>query len=126
MVYLPLPLENYCTAEEFRPDILLNYPVIKRRKSKNGKRPDIIDCVCAFDIETTNIDEIEQSVMYIWQFQIGTELTIFGRTWQEFKDILFKIGRLLSTYDDRSLVIYVHNLSFEFQFMRRLILKLLI
>lgn len=117
MVYLPLPLENYCTAQEFRPDILLNYPVIKRRKSKNGKKPDIIDCVCAFDIETTNIDEIEQSVMYIWQFQIGTELTVFGRTWQEFKDILFKIGRLLSTYDDRSLVIYVHNLSFEFVFL---------
>ena len=117
MVYLPLPLENYCTAAEFRPDILLNYPVIKRKKSKNGKKPDIIDCVCAFDIETTNLDEIEQSVMYIWQFQIGNELTVFGRTWQEFKDVLFKIGRLLSKYDDRCVVIYVHNLSFEFAFL---------
>jgi hypothetical protein len=42
------------------------------------------DCVCAFDIETTRLTEIEQSIMYVWQFCIdftgGEDLVIMGRT----------------------------------------------
>ena len=29
-----------------------------------------VNAVSAFDIETTNLDEIQQSIMYIWQFQL--------------------------------------------------------
>ena len=45
------------------------------------------DLICAFDIETTRITEIEQSIMYVWQFAIlfpgeNNDIDIImGRTW---------------------------------------------
>ena len=112
MNYLPLPLENYVWEQDFDAGLLHTFPVIKRRKNKNGKKPDILDCVCAFDIEATNIDKIEQAVMYIWQFQIEQEITVFGRTWEEFHDMILKLIKALP--DGCNLVVYVHNLSYEF------------
>ena len=70
--------------------------------------------VCAFDIETTYIEEITQSVMYIWQFQIEDD-TIIGRTWNDFKFFIQKLSFQLE--EDELLVVYVHNLSYEFQFL---------
>lgn len=69
--------------------------------------------VCAFDIETTALTEIEQSVMYIWQFAIE-DYVIVGRTWEEFKTLVNWLNTL--SYGRRT-VIYVHNLSYEFQFL---------
>lgn len=59
--------------------------------------------------------EREQSIpcacMYIWQFSIN-ETVYFGRTWDEFKQFLDRLE------DNCNLkkYIFVHNLSFEFQF----------
>lgn len=53
--------------------------------------------------------------MYIWQFQIGPNITIIGRYWKEFFEVLKKIKRCIGRH---YLVIYVHNLSFEFQFLK--------
>lgn len=71
--------------------------------------------ICAFDIETTTIPEIKQSVMYIWQFAIDTELVVIGRTWEEFR----KFVKLLKAVCGmkKKLIVYVHNLSYEFQFL---------
>ena len=69
--------------------------------------------VCAFDIETTALPEIEQSVMYIWQFAIE-DYVIIGRTWEEFKTLVKWLNTLSK---GRRTVIYVHNLSYEFQFL---------
>ena len=49
--------------------------------------------------------------MYIWQFSIN-ETVYYGRTWEEFKSFL---DRLESNCDLKK-YIFVHNLSFEFQF----------
>ena len=62
---LPLPLAPYVWADDFDPGLLHTFPVLHKRRTKHGKKPDLLDCVCAFDIESTNIDEIEQAVMYI-------------------------------------------------------------
>ena len=69
--------------------------------------------VCAFDIETTALPEIEQSVMYIWQFAIE-DYVIIGRTWEEFKTLVKWLNTLSK---GRRTVVYVHNLSYEFQFL---------
>lgn len=69
--------------------------------------------VCAFDIETTVINEINQSVMYIWQFAIEDYL-FYGRTWEEFKDF---ISKLKAVSYGRTIVVFVHNLSYEIQFL---------
>ena len=91
-----------------------------------------LDIPCAFDIETTNIFEKDEqgniitdnfrpyAFMYHWQFCIDTEVC-FGRTWREFLTLLDNLTTRMSLDNRRRLVIYVHNLSFEFQFMRRFV-----
>lgn len=69
--------------------------------------------VCAFDIETTALTEIEQSVMYVWQFAIEGYI-IIGRTWEQFQTLVQWINELS---EDRKTVVFVHNLSYEFAFL---------
>lgn len=77
------------------------------------------DIVTAFDIETTRIPEIEQSVMYIWQWSFGTDYCVIGRTWDEFTEF---IGILeLCMKSNERLCVFVHNLSFEFFYLRGVI-----
>ena len=90
----------------------------KRRKGNPCKRDNkrvYKDLFCAFDIETTNDLSIDQAYMYIWQFQID-KYTIVGRSWLEFKEFLYNIQKELKT--NEFLMIYVHNLSFEFSFLK--------
>lgn len=83
---------------------------------------------CAFDIETTNMIKRDASghpvsayaFMYQWQFCIDDRV-IFGRTWNEFLNFIDDLKWDLQLNRKRRLVVYVHNLSFEFQFMRRFI-----
>ena len=93
-----------------------NAPVLKARKDELK----IINVITAFDIEATRITDIEQAVMYIWQFQYGPEVTVIGRTWKEFVDFITEIQKRIELLD-RKLVIYVHNLSYEFQFLKGII-----
>ena len=72
------------------------------------------DIITAFDIETTYIKSIDASVMYIWQWQFGDYCTVIGRSWYELREFLDNLKEILG--DDR-LVVFVHNLSFEFQFL---------
>ena len=80
---------------------------------------------CAFDIETTSFfqtfgkDEIEPlACMYIWQFGINGEIFV-GRTWEEFLKFINELTVLLSLDKHKTLIVYVHNLAFEFQFIRK-------
>ena len=92
-------------------------PLLKnRRGNPGGKKRHYIGITTAFDIETTLIDSVEQSVMYIWQWQFGEDYTVIGRTWDEFLDLQKRIKAVLP--EDRWLVVYVHNLSYEFQFLK--------
>ena len=72
------------------------------------------DEVTAFDIETSTIPGTQQAVMYIWQWQIG-DFTVIGRTWEEFQDLCYRLKAMCK--EDQYIVVYVHNLSFEFQFL---------
>ena len=92
--------------------------IAKRPVGNNGgkNKRRIKNLVCAFDIETTAIDAIEQSIMYIWQFQLDEIGTVIGRTWQEYEYFMHNLTLTLA--EDETLVIYVHNLSYEFQFLR--------
>ena len=90
----------------------------KRRAGNQGnkRRPRYRDIVTAFDIETTRLPDIEQSVMYVWQWCFGSEFCVVGRTWDEF---LWFVEQLTAHFDSEDrLVVYVHNLSYEFAFLR--------
>lgn len=106
---------EFTPVEYFDVNIIQNAATLKRRGgSRAHSKRTYKDLVCAFDIETTRIPEIEQSIMYIWQFQIDEICTVIGRTWAEYMGLLREIAAAL---DDDYLVIYVHNLSYEFQFL---------
>lgn len=71
--------------------------------------------ITAFDIETTRIEDIEQSIMYVWQWHFSGIGTVIGRTWDEFNDFT---DRLSIELGEQRLCVFVHNLSYEFQFLR--------
>ena len=86
----------------------------KRGNQSSSQKYYYVDIITAFDIETTYIKEIDNSVMYIWQWQFGDKCTVIGRTWYELRLFLAELKEILQ---DNKLVIFVHNLSFEFQYL---------
>ena len=76
----------------------------------------------AFDIETTSTvyNEKKFAFMYEWTFGIADSNGIcYGRTWDEFIDLCNRLKEFYDLSETKRFVIYVHNLSFEFQFMRK-------
>ena len=93
-------------------------PELKRgRGNPKTKNPvKYKDEIIAFDIETTHLVDIEQSIMYVWMFHMKhSDITIVGRTWDEFSSLLNKI---VSEIGENTICIFVHNLSYEFQFLQ--------
>lgn len=100
-------------------------------KVKGKKARTLYNLACAFDIETTSIPHYKMvkgqvivdsaksyGFMYHWQFAINDSV-IFGRTWEEFQNLLKRLQEsLLIGYANRYLVVYCHNLAFEFQFAK--------
>ena len=103
---------------------LENIDVIKKKKkNRETKKFDVYEYYnvpAAFDIEVTshrdrNGDKI--AFMYIWQFGIGNHI-IYGRTWDEFIVMyLAVVDKLQLNVKKRWLIVYVHNLPYEFQFI---------
>lgn len=81
------------------------------------------DIIAAFDIETSRFTEktapradlIDQSFCYIWQMSLNNDYVVVGRTLKSALDFLTQIDKNLMR--DERLVCYVHNLSYEFQFL---------
>lgn len=107
-----------CTPENFPFDWFSGIRVQTRRKGNPGtkERQKYLNIVTAFDIETTALTEIDQAIMYIWQWQFGDAYTVIGRTWEQFTEFTQRLAQLMK--EKVSLVVYVHNLSYEFQFLR--------
>lgn len=106
------------TAETFDYTIFENTPCQKRRRGNQGKRDNTRkykNLFCAFDIESTNDLQLQQAYMYIWQCQIEDH-TIIGRTWEEW--LLFCERMTAKLKDNEYVMIYVHNLSYEFSFLK--------
>lgn len=88
---------------------------VQKNLTKKKRNRRYLDHIVAFDIETTRLPDIDQSIMYIWQMCFDAETTIYGRTWKEFFDTLYKLRS--SMHDNHTIIIWVHNLSYEFQFL---------
>ena len=104
-----------------------------------GKRNKYDNTIYTFDIETTsylilngkqlnaeeylNLTDKEKkevktcSTMYIWQFSINN-IVYYGRTWNELIEFFIRL-EALGTYSKK--IVFVHNLSFEFQFLRNVL-----
>lgn len=112
-------------AEEFHPLLF------------SRKKGDVSDNVFTFDIETVNLyrwkdgsvtgfdyskspKEYEKAVktgyMVIWQFSVD-DVVFYGRRWEEFESFLAEVRAAF----EGKLIVFIHNLSFEFQFLRNVI-----
>ena len=89
-------------------------------KGRNENKITYYNIPAAFDIETSSFykGEEKQGCMYIWQLGVcGYNFT--GRTWEAFLEALRGIKEALEINPLKRLVIYVHNLSYEFQWVRK-------
>lgn len=100
------------------------YGIVARgKKQKKNHGTEVLDIVCAFDIETTTVELSDyldsHAFMYVWQFAFE-DILIIGRTWEEFLDFLTVLKNAINQYNNDekmggiSLIIWVHNLAYEF------------
>lgn len=77
---------------------------------------------CSFDIETTStiVNGEKFAFMYEWTFAMHDNKHIYyNRNWETFITLCEKLQNQLQLNENKRLIIYVHNLSYEFQFMRK-------
>lgn len=95
----------------------LCYPIFYHKKSF-----DYYNIPCSFDIETSSFrrpnNNEKAACMYIWQFGFNGSV-IYGRTWDEFFELLTDLQQVLSISNKIRLICYVHNLSYEFQWIKK-------
>lgn len=111
---------DWATPATWDPSIITSAKGAPRKVGNPGTKTEkrvILNVLAAFDIETSHTPNREDAHLYHWQMQIGLEtLTIHGRTWD---DLRMMFSRLQANIGEKqTLVIYVHNLSFEWQHLR--------
>lgn len=112
-IFEPKEIETMCELS------MNDVEIVKKRQYK---KPTIyyFNCACAFDIETTSFIDAHNekaATMYVWMLGLNG-LCMMGRTWEEFISVINTISGMLDLNENRRLIIGVHNLSYEFQFMR--------
>lgn len=110
------------TPDEIEEMIELSMTDVKKVTKRRHKKSSIhyYDCPCAFDIETTSfIDSNHEkaSTMYVWMLGLNG-LCMMGRTWEEFINVINTISGILELDENNRIIVGVHNLGYEFQFIR--------
>ena len=81
-----------------------------------------LNIAASFDIETTsyrNQDGEKRACMYVWMVCIHGK-SWYARTWEEFRDFIDRIVGRLHLDEEHRLILWVHNLSYEMQFIRKM------
>lgn len=89
---------------------------------KTNKKVEYINLACGFDIETTSVyvGETKAAFSYVWMISVGVNSPVYyGRTWEDFITVCSELQHTYNLSTNRRLVVYVHNLGYEFQFMRK-------
>ena len=97
-----------------------NLSLIKYNIQKCHFRENLIEYValpCSYDIETTSfrIREDRLATAYAMIINIDSNMYI-ARTWEEVEYIFGRLPNIFKLGESRHLIIYVHNLPFDFQF----------
>lgn len=86
----------------------------------SNKKISYINAPSAFDIETTSLTHNGDKIAlpYIWQFGIN-DTVCYGRSITDFVDLCNDLSVYYGLSETKRLVVYVHNLAYEFQFIRK-------
>lgn len=85
---------------------------------QRGKHVEYIDVTCTFDIETTNSDE--DGFAYSFQTCIGG-LVAVPRYFEDWAELIETLCDKWRVTEKRKLIIYVHNLGYEFTYLIQLL-----
>ena len=92
----------------------------KNVKTYKSKKISYLNVSASFDIEVTSFYQDKRKFATMYLFGLGVNgRCILGRTYD---DLISYINKLVELYDlnvNRRMIIYVHNLSYEFQFIRK-------
>ena len=97
-------------------------------KRKRDKKAFFCNVAMGFDTETSSFKVLEKdekgndivlkrACLYLWVFGICSKL-YYGRTYDELYSFLDSLKKALKLSAKRKIVVYVHNLAFDFQFIR--------
>lgn len=108
-IYEPKDLAAFCSEL---------FAAHTERDAKQTISSDTIAIPASFDIETSSFycEGKKAACMYVWQFGIA-ERVMIGRTWEEWVEVIRQLNDYLHSVG-RNLIIWVHNLAYEFQWMR--------
>lgn len=83
------------------------------------KKAHYVDHLAAFDIETSSYTDEGEKRAVVYSYALAIDDTIYhARRADEFFPMLEKIAAEMELSLDRRLVIYVHNLAYEWQFIK--------
>lgn len=101
--------------EQMIKDVRLNF-----RFSWSNKKQKYFNVPACLDIETSSFYDRGKKVgiMYEWTLGIYGAVMV-GRTYDELVNVLSAIARILDLNLQKRFIIYVHNLGFDFEFIRR-------
>ena len=104
--------ENVYTSID---EILFNVPF-----KKNNRKIEYANVPCVIDIETSSFYDHgeKRGVMYAFVIGINGKCYI-GRTYDDMCSALDRISEFYGLNKNRRMIFYIHNLSFDFQFIRK-------
>ena len=115
-IYTPDEIEQMIAA------VRTNFRIRKTWKITDGdiRKIKYFDVPAAFDIETSSFyyNGEKCACMYEWTLGIYGAVMI-GRTWDELVTTINALVKILNLHVDKRFVVYVHNLAYEFQFIRK-------
>lgn len=120
-------IDNLQSSKIYNPDEIgemceLSMCDVEIVTKRQYKKPSLhyYNCACAFDIETTSfIDSHNEKAATMYEWTLGLNgLCMIGRTWADFINVINTISGMLELDETHRLIIGVHNLGYEFQFMR--------
>lgn len=89
----------------------------------SSKKTEYYNVPASFDIEVSSFyvydgeNLVKNCCMYIWMFGINGHVT-YGRTWDEYETLIAQVSIVLGLNSSRRLDVWIHNLSYEFQFIK--------
>ena len=87
---------------------------------KNSKKIEYCNVPFSFDIETSSFyqNDEKKAIMYAFCFGVNGKVVLY-RTWDDFIKILHCLHDYYNLSNEKRIIVYVHNLAYEFQFFRK-------
>lgn len=105
------------SVEEFEPPTL----IFKKLQRNHKVIKYATDYIC-LDTETSKIDEATGWV-YQWAVCIKQHIFVYGRKPSEFITFMQNIAEHYQLNDERKIIIYIHNLQYDFSYLKRFIMQ---